>query len=434
MSSLKSAFVMAVLLAIGYGVYVMLVKSPNMPLADREFSSAWSPTKMLLTPEATSSLGTAAHVPSYKTQAQSTLDNVGLAVDASSVATTDPSPDAQNASDTNTFSTTSSSVYQANSVAQAVATTSDESAPSSYAALANSVPHHQVDQLPAEDSQTRPIFVREPASSAVQVGEKKTDSAAVTRDPFEGDWRNAHDQLTEGNLVDALFTLSMWYSNSDISLGQRQKLVTVLDQLAGSVIYSTQHMLQPPYQVRDGETLEEIARHFKIPGQFLENVNGIHDSNSLVIGQEIKVVHGPFRAEVDLDRRELTLFLGRFYAGRLAIQIGQNPFPNPGSYDVLDKKLDGRDFIATDGTLIPAKDPTNPYSVTSLGLSNGLVLHGDNPSAGSTNRGCIILSQRDASDLYAILSEGSRVVIREATPVKTATAPMSSLGSATIRH
>ena len=48
MNSLKNGFVIAVMLAAGYGVYVMLNRPPGMPSADAPYNAAWTPSEVQL--------------------------------------------------------------------------------------------------------------------------------------------------------------------------------------------------------------------------------------------------------------------------------------------------------------------------------------------------------------------------------------------------
>ena len=81
-----------------------------------------------------------------------------------------------------------------------------------------------------------------------------------------------------------------------------QKVETLLGQLAGTVIYSTEHQLEPARVVKPGETLETIAKEYNVPWQLLAKINGIPAPDQLRPGQELKVVRGPFSAVVDLHR------------------------------------------------------------------------------------------------------------------------------------
>ena len=107
--------------------------------------------------------------------------------------------------------------------------------------------------------------------------------------------------------------------------------------MAGVVIYSRQHLLEPPYQVQTGDTLERIAdacqRSRHTPGA----INGIRDSESLRPGRELKVVRGPLSAVIDLGKSELTLMLRDRYAGRFPVSL-ISPGRLEGSYTVLGKQ------------------------------------------------------------------------------------------------
>ena len=130
----------------------------------------------------------------------------------------------------------------------------------------------------------------------------------------------------------------------------------------------------------------------------------------MLAGRELKVVRGPFRAEVSLSKSELTLFVDKLYAGRFPISVGNDPAPIPGQYQINDKQP-GRTYYAGDGQTIPIDDPNNPYGRVWLDLGSNLSIHGSSPNGASPGQGCIALTARDAGDVYGILSKGSSVVI-----------------------
>jgi lipoprotein-anchoring transpeptidase ErfK/SrfK len=223
--------------------------------------------------------------------------------------------------------------------------------------------------------------------------------------------RSAQSQIEAGQWYEALFTLSLQLSNHDLSAAERQKLVDVLDPLAAKVVYSSEHLVEPAYEVRRGDTLEDIAQRYNVPWQLLANINGLEGSQLLSPGTQLKVIPGPFRADIDLKGKELTLFVGRLYAGRFPFSVGSDPLPAPGEYRVNDKQP-GRTYYAGDGRTIPADDPHNPFGKVWIDLGGDVCIHGS-ARAGEDNRlGCISLSPVDANDLYGILSKGSNVVIR----------------------
>jgi LysM repeat protein len=231
---------------------------------------------------------------------------------------------------------------------------------------------------------------------------------------FSTAMNSAQRELEAGQMASALRQLSSWYDDPQLTIAQRQQLHQVLDQVAGTVVYSTQHLLESPYEVQPGERLEDIAQRYNIPWQLLAKINGIDQPQNLRPGERLKVVRGPFSALVSLEKRELTLLLADgSYAGRFPIGIGLDHPPQEGVYAVAEKAENpvyhGRDRA------ISAEDPSNPLGERWIGLGSSLGIHGTNRPdlIGRTDLpGSISLSPRDVEDVYDILTVGSKVTIR----------------------
>ncbi len=242
-------------------------------------------------------------------------------------------------------------------------------------------------------------------------GDSADDAGPSHRTSFDRVMQSAQSKINAGEWYQALFTLSLQCSNPDLSPADRQRLLDVLDPLAAKVIYSKEHLIEAPYDVRRGDTLNSVAQRYNVPWQLLANVNGLTDPEALAQGMQLKVIPGPFRAEVDVNGRELTLFLGRLYAGRFPISVGSDPSPAAGEYRVNDKQP-GRTYYAADGRTIPVEDPRNPYGQIWIDLGGDVCIHGSPNADADARLGCISLSPADANDLYGILSKGSAIVIR----------------------
>ncbi|MEX2114528.1 MAG: L,D-transpeptidase family protein [Pirellulales bacterium] len=225
---------------------------------------------------------------------------------------------------------------------------------------------------------------------------------------------SARQELEVGQMASALEKLSSWYNDPRLAPAEQQQLNQLLDQVAGTVVYSTQHLLEPPYEVQPSERLEDIAQRYSVPWQLLAKINGIDDPGTLRPGERIKVVRGPFNAVVDLERRELTLVLANgCYAGRFPIGIGQDQPPREGRFAVSDKVVDpvyhGRTKV------VGAGDQENPYGNRWIGLGTDLAIHGTDraENVGRTDLpGSISLRPQDAQDVFDILAAGSQVTIR----------------------
>jgi LysM repeat protein len=231
----------------------------------------------------------------------------------------------------------------------------------------------------------------------------------------------ARQDLDAGRLAEGLLQLSAWYDNPQLGDAEQQQLCSLLDQIAGTVIYSTKDLLEPPYEVQPGDRLEDIGQRYNVPWQLLGKINGIGDPQSLRPGDRLKIVRGPFEAIIHLERRQLTLMLNGAYAGRFAIGVGHDHPPHEGQYMVINKMVNPP-YNGIDRN-IPGGDPNNPLGDRWMGLGagpsseEGYGIHGTNstdPSALARPdlAGCIAMGPHDADDLFDILSIGSRITIR----------------------
>ena len=267
---------------------------------------------------------------------------------------------------------------------------------------------------PAGTPLTAPPPSQPPASAAAAVPPQSPQGGAT---PLAEALQAARGPLEAGRFAEALTILSKFYRNAlatpALSADDSQQLVSILDQLAGTVVYSREHLLAPPHRVQPGETVDSIARRYNLSAELLAKINGLRDAAQLAPGVELKVVPGPFEAIVDLNRYELALFVGECYAGRFPVGFGQDQPLAEGQFVVREKQLNpfyrGVDRIFTGG------DPSNPLGRRKLDLGGAIAIHGtDDPrNIGRTEgRGAIRLGERDIADVYDILTVGSVVTLR----------------------
>ncbi len=231
-------------------------------------------------------------------------------------------------------------------------------------------------------------------------------------DEFSVAWGEAQTLCDQGRLGDALLMLSEWTTNTRLSPADRDRLMDRLDQLAGTVVYSRQHLLEPAYTVQPGDTLEKVAERYNVPWQLMAKINGIGDAQSIRPGDQLKVMTGPFDALVSLQDFEMTLFLYGRYAGRFRIGVGQDQSTPDGDMTVQNKVINPTYYGP--GQVIGPDDPANPLGGRWIDLGNRIGIHGTNDPGSigrAESRGCIRLSPGDINDVFDILSVGSRVTI-----------------------
>jgi hypothetical protein len=244
---------------------------------------------------------------------------------------------------------------------------------------------------------------RDPGVGAL-VGPRPAEPSAATasQESFAASMESVNGMLAEGKLVEALRKLTKWYGNSQLSADESRQLNDLLGQLAGTVVYSRQHLLQPPYKVQPGDRLETIAAQYKVPSQLLAKINGIEDPNHLAPGTELKVIRGPFSALVDLDKRQLMLIVDDCYAGRFSlVGVGE-----------LARNIEGRSFEVGDKLLhgpVAGLESSPIHHWVRLGNETWIVGTSD---PATLHPAGLNLNSRDAEDVYDILSVGSRVVVR----------------------
>lgn len=262
---------------------------------------------------------------------------------------------------------------------------------------------------PAQEQATMPELPNLAGSSA-----PPAPSPAPSMSPYDQARPAIDAALAQGELARAHLLLSQWFDDPTLTPAQSAEIENLLGQLAGTVIYSGEHILEPAYTVKAGETLETIGQSYGVPWQLLAKINGVPSVNAVQPGQNIKVVRGPFQAIVDLDQQKLTLMIGGRYAGRFPVRLEG-------------AASSGGDWAVEQKSELPA--PASPYAAyepvaPSTAGYKTVVLRQPGASAGptvaltaaeappATHQGRIAVALRDLDDLYDILSVGSRVTIR----------------------
>lgn len=238
---------------------------------------------------------------------------------------------------------------------------------------------------------------------------------------FSAAWSAIQPSLAAGQLAAALKELSAWHDHPSLSPQEREMVDRLLSQLAGTVIYSREHLLAAPYQVQPGDQLENIAAKWKITPELLAKINEL-DPTAAVLppGHELKVIPGPFSAILDVGADRLTLLLDGCYAGSFPVaDLGSDVSARAGSGTpaefTVSQKTTAPIYNSAQGE-IEAGAPANPLGGHLLALGNELAIHGTNPSASPGMKqpeAGVRMSAADIVDVYDILTVGSRVVIRK---------------------
>lgn len=266
----------------------------------------------------------------------------------------------------------------------------------------------------ASPSTSTPGSLPSGASPLAGFGAPAGEANQTALSPFAPVMKETQQLIAENKLSEALTRLTRIYDDQSMSASEQQQVNDLLNQLAGVVIYSTKYHLVSPHRIDPGETLDVIAKRYNVPWEMLAKINGLTDPKQLPIGQFLKVVPGPFRADVDLKKNKLTLFLKDQFAGTFDIvNLGGESQYAPADYVVQKRALNPTYGNRQLNQNFGSGDPNNPIGNFALLLSDKMMIHGHGAQVPPNDpRGSVRLSAKDAEDVHDILSEGSQVKFR----------------------
>jgi hypothetical protein len=273
---------------------------------------------------------------------------------------------------------------------------------------------------PAADPARRPAGSGTAGREAPGASDEEIRRASYeVRQRFREMIAEARRRLNEGAMAEVHLQLSRVYDDPGLSAEESRELAELLDQLAGMVIYSRQHILEPPHAVRSGETLPQIAQRYNVPWQLLAKINGVRDPERLEPGRQLKVLRGPFDAVVSQGRYELVVMLGGYYAGRFPIGIGRDAPRLEGKYVVKEKTVQSPSSGAT--AAAAGADRSIPAGNYWIGLTERIGIHGTSDLRSlrrADGRGSILLGERDVEDVFDILSADSELSVGSRVTIK----------------
>jgi len=240
--------------------------------------------------------------------------------------------------------------------------------------------------------------------------------------------------IDKGLLVDARAELSKSLRSGTLSDGEAAQARGVLTDIADTLVFSKNISTGDPfsmeYIIRPNDTLSGIVKkmNLQVDWRFIQRINGIKKANAIRIGQNIKLVTGPFHANVDKSSYRMDVYLGegedQVFVRSYRVGLGEFDSTPIGMFTVRqNSKLVNptwinprtREFYAAD-------NPDNPIGERWIGLQgidehskdlSGLGIHGTvEPQTIGTqaSMGCIRMHQGDVGQVYEMLSEGVSTV------------------------
>ena len=294
-----------------------------------------------------------------------------------------------------------------------------------------------------------PTVEQEPEPNVIEVVlvdtvEEPVVEKTVEIIPLVSTTREVSSNLEEGlTLLDnnklgaARRSLSASLRSGGLTPSEEAQARGVLADLADELIFSrkieSSDLFSIDYTIRSGDTLSGIVSNMglQVDWRFIQRINGIQRPSAIRVGQNLKLVTGPFHAVIDKESYRIDVYLGdgndRIFVRSYRVGLGEYNSTPVGLFKVRkNSKLINppwrnprtREFFSAD-------NPMNPIGERWIGLEgideqtknlSGLGMHGtiDPDSIGAnSSMGCVRMHGEDVSQLYEMLVEGvSTVEIR----------------------
>jgi LysM repeat protein len=166
------------------------------------------------------------------------------------------------------------------------------------------------------------------------------------------------------------------------------------------------------YTIKPCDSLVKIAREFKTTQELIMKSNGI-SGDKIFVGKKIKVYNAPFNILIDKSQNMLILKSEEDIIKTYIVSTGNNNSTPVGTFKIVNKLSHPTWFKA--GAVVEPGSPENILGSRWLGLSlAGYGIHGttEPQSLGKqSTKGCVRMANSEVEELYAIVPEGTEVVI-----------------------
>lgn len=270
-----------------------------------------------------------------------------------------------------------------------------------------------------------------PAASEIMAAAEVESAPAVsvTITHEDGPLGLAGGLVEGGQLIEARALLTQAIDSGAMYDTQIMSARAMLGQINDELVFGPHVYPGDPwasdYTVKPGDNLSTIVsrENLKVDWRLLQWVNGM-ETDQIQAGQNIKILHGPFHAEIDKSTHRLDLYMGegpeRAFVRSYDVGLGALDSTPLGRFQVRKgHKIVNPTWInPRTGEFYPADDPENPIGEFWMGLQGidatnsgerGFGIHGtiDPGSIGTdSSLGCVRLQDGEIDMIYAVMAEG----------------------------
>ena len=240
--------------------------------------------------------------------------------------------------------------------------------------------------------------------------------------------------IDQNHVVDARRALTHALQSGRLSESEIAQAHGVLTDLNDRLVFSPEVLDGDPYSieyiVQGGDTLSGIVKKMgvQVDWRFIQRINNIKSASGIRPGQNLKLVTGPFHAEVDKKSYRINLYLGeganQVFVRSYRVGLGEYNSTPIGAFKVRrNSKLINPTWVnPRTRAFFAADDPANPIGERWIGLEgieertadlSGLGIHGTiEPETIGTDAsmGCVRMHSDDVAEIYEVLAEGTSTV------------------------
>jgi lipoprotein-anchoring transpeptidase ErfK/SrfK/outer membrane protein assembly factor BamD (BamD/ComL family) len=171
------------------------------------------------------------------------------------------------------------------------------------------------------------------------------------------------------------------------------------------------------YEVKKGDSPIIIGSKFSIAAGLVKKLNNL-TSDSLQVGQTLKLIKPDFNILVDLSKYKLYLKSGDKIVKIYTVATGKKETPTPtGEYKVTDKLIKPTWYQTLPSgvkQIIPGGDPKNELGTRWIGFKPAYGIHGTIEPlliGQPVSHGCIRMLNEEVEELYDLISGGTPIKI-----------------------
>jgi lipoprotein-anchoring transpeptidase ErfK/SrfK len=243
-------------------------------------------------------------------------------------------------------------------------------------------------------------------------------------------------KMDAGDLLAARRILNAALVSGSLSEPDALAAKTMLNTINQTLVFSPKHFADDEYggtyTVQPGELLTKIAAAHDVTWQYLCRANGLSDPKRLRANATIKVIKGPFYAQVEKHKFNMEIWVGgepysadACYVTSFPVGLGRDDSTPTGKWMIQPgNKIKNPTYYSPRGEgVIEAGDPKNPLGQYWLGLVGvdghavgklSYGIHGtiDPDSIGKQeSMGCIRMRNEDVALVFEMLVSGKSTVV-----------------------